>query len=152
MSEFVSQLIMVRRSTVEHILILSTQLDLAYFAYLVLPDAVLRHHLVEVVIDFVIVVHKLVPARFEVRYYFALLHEALRYLLFVFPLLLDQFLVFYRDALDFGLELDFLGQLLLQGRFESLDLLDILDELRQLVAELIRGFASVCHFLMFLFE
>ena len=90
----------------------------------------MRDHLVEVIVDLVVVVHELVAARLQVCDYLALLDQALRNLLFVLALLLDQLLILNSNPLNLRLKFDFLLQLMLQRLLEPLNLLDILHKLR----------------------
>lgn len=76
-------------SAIEHILVLSVELHLADFADLVLSDAVLLNHVIEVIIYLVVVVHELITTATEILDDFALLHKSLSYFLLITPLLLD---------------------------------------------------------------
>lgn len=116
-------------SAVKNILVLAAQLDLANFTDLILTDTVLRDYFVEVVIYFIVIVHQLISPRFQIGYDFALLNEALRNLLLVLSLLLNQLLIFYRDSLNFRLELRFLRQFLLERLAKAFNFLDIFDQL-----------------------
>jgi len=71
----------------------------------------------------------LISPRFQIGYDFALLNEALRNLLLVLSLLLNQLLIFYRDSLNFRLELRFLRQFLLERLTKAFNFLDIFDQL-----------------------
>ena len=117
-------------SAVQDILVQATELNLTYFADFVLAEAVLRDHLVEVIVDLVVVVHELVAARLQVCDYLALLDQALRNLLFVLALFLDQLLILNSNTLNLRFKFDFLLQFMLQRLLEPLNLLDVLHKLR----------------------
>ena len=133
-------------------MILAIEPDLAHFAYLILPLPVVLDNTVEVIVDFVVIMHERIPPPLQVAQDLLLLHQSLSYLLLVFPLLLDKLLVLDRNPLDVLLEFELLFHFSLQRCLELLDLVAVFEKLAYLRFYMLDGLLRIGHFLLFLHE